>query len=168
MLYGVARAERTGTVLTDALQTNPENRTLLPRMAFTGFASRYRQPTLLEGFTDITTVHFRVSTHQPRGTGAIKTHANQVESSMALKSRGRYGASIGFSRRDLGGTDRVWVIPRRREKRVLTTLVHNEKRKDRTGGLQGWVRGRAYSSRTRWLRLFGNSRAKVGSHTAAT
>jgi hypothetical protein len=92
------KGRENGTVLTDALQTNPENRTLLPRMAFTGFASRYRQPTLLEGFTDITTVHFRVSTHQPRGTGAIKTHANQVESSMALKSRGKFGASIGFSR----------------------------------------------------------------------
>jgi hypothetical protein len=85
-------------VLTNALQTNPENRTMLPKMAFTGFASRYRQPTLLEGFTDITTVHFKVSTHQPRGAGAIKKRADQFESSMALKSRGRYGASIGFSR----------------------------------------------------------------------
>jgi bifunctional polynucleotide phosphatase/kinase len=70
-LRRVARAERTAQVLTDALQTNPENRTLLPRMAFTGFASRYRQPTLLEGFTDITTVHFRVSTHQPRGSRSV-------------------------------------------------------------------------------------------------
>jgi hypothetical protein len=68
---------------------------------------------------------------------------------------------LGLADETLGGTDRVWDIPRRREKRMLTTLVHHEKRKDRTDGLQGWVGGRAYSSRTRWLRLFGNSRANL-------
>lgn len=38
---------------------NPERRELLPKMAFTGFASRYREPTLKEGFQDITKVDFR-------------------------------------------------------------------------------------------------------------
>ncbi|KAJ9658113.1 DNA kinase/phosphatase Pnk1 [Coniosporium apollinis] len=37
---------------------NPEKRTMLPRLAFTGFASRYREPKLEEGFQDITKVDF--------------------------------------------------------------------------------------------------------------
>ncbi|GAB7361468.1 hypothetical protein MBLNU230_g1524t1 [Neophaeotheca triangularis] len=37
---------------------NPESRTMLPKMAFSGFASRYREPTLEEGFEDITVVDF--------------------------------------------------------------------------------------------------------------
>jgi hypothetical protein len=39
---------------------NPESRTMLPKMAFTGFASRYREPTADEGFDDITKVNFKV------------------------------------------------------------------------------------------------------------
>jgi hypothetical protein len=39
---------------------NPEARTMLPKMAFTGFASRYREPTADEGFEDITKVNFKV------------------------------------------------------------------------------------------------------------
>ncbi|KAF2742545.1 DNA kinase/phosphatase Pnk1 [Sporormia fimetaria CBS 119925] len=38
--------------------TNPEQRTMLPRMAFTGFASRYKEPNVSEGFQDITRVDF--------------------------------------------------------------------------------------------------------------
>ncbi len=44
-----------------ALQMNPEKRTLLPKVAFTGFASRYQEPKIEEGFQDITTVDFGVS-----------------------------------------------------------------------------------------------------------
>lgn len=32
---------------------------MLPRMAFTSFAARYREPKLEEGFDDITRVDFR-------------------------------------------------------------------------------------------------------------
>ncbi|KAF2872513.1 polynucleotide kinase 3 phosphatase-domain-containing protein [Massariosphaeria phaeospora] len=39
--------------------TNPEQRTILPKLAFTGFASRYREPKLSEGFQDIAKVDFR-------------------------------------------------------------------------------------------------------------
>ena len=39
---------------------NPEKRTLLPKMAFTGFAARYREPKVEEGFQDITKVDFKV------------------------------------------------------------------------------------------------------------
>ncbi|KAK5171281.1 DNA kinase/phosphatase Pnk1 [Saxophila tyrrhenica] len=39
-------------------QMNPEKRTMLPKMAFTGFASRYREPTAGEGFQDVTKVDF--------------------------------------------------------------------------------------------------------------
>ena len=37
---------------------NPEGRTVLPRLAFTGFASRFKEPKLTEGFQDITEVEF--------------------------------------------------------------------------------------------------------------
>ncbi|USW58317.1 Putative HAD-superfamily hydrolase,subfamily IIIA, polynucleotide kinase 3 phosphatase [Septoria linicola] len=37
---------------------NPEKRTMLPAMAFTGYTSRYRQPKSDEGFDDITQVDF--------------------------------------------------------------------------------------------------------------
>jgi hypothetical protein len=41
-------------------QMNPESRNMLPKQAFTGFASRYVPPTLDEGFVDITKVDFEV------------------------------------------------------------------------------------------------------------
>lgn len=37
---------------------NPEDRTILPKIAFTSFTSRYREPTLGEGFQDIIEVAF--------------------------------------------------------------------------------------------------------------
>jgi bifunctional polynucleotide phosphatase/kinase len=37
---------------------NPETREGLPKLAFTGFASRYRPPQVKEGFQDITEVDF--------------------------------------------------------------------------------------------------------------
>ena len=42
------------------LQMNPEKRVMLPKMAFTGFASRYREPKVEEGFQDIIKVNFKV------------------------------------------------------------------------------------------------------------
>ena len=39
---------------------NPENRSILPPMAFRSFASRYVKPALSEGFQDITDVEFMV------------------------------------------------------------------------------------------------------------
>ncbi|KAF2204780.1 PNK3P-domain-containing protein [Delitschia confertaspora ATCC 74209] len=44
--------------LNEGPETNPEKRTILPRLAFTGFASRYREPQLNEGFEDITKIDF--------------------------------------------------------------------------------------------------------------
>ncbi|KAJ3492443.1 hypothetical protein NLG97_g5387 [Lecanicillium saksenae] len=38
---------------------NPEDREVLPEIAFTGFQSRYKAPQLSEGFQDITEVDFR-------------------------------------------------------------------------------------------------------------
>lgn len=37
---------------------NPEDREVLPEMAFTGFASRYKAPQESEGFQDVTEVAF--------------------------------------------------------------------------------------------------------------
>ncbi|QIW97948.1 hypothetical protein AMS68_003466 [Peltaster fructicola] len=38
---------------------NPEDRKMLPKMAFSGFTSRYQAPSVAEGFTDITRVDFK-------------------------------------------------------------------------------------------------------------
>lgn len=43
------------------MQTNPEKRTLLPKVAFTGFQARFRPPSLAEGFQEIVKVDFNVS-----------------------------------------------------------------------------------------------------------
>ncbi|KAF2625610.1 PNK3P-domain-containing protein [Macroventuria anomochaeta] len=42
-------------------ETNPENRTMLPKLAFTSFASRYRAPKLEEGFKEIIKVDFELT-----------------------------------------------------------------------------------------------------------
>lgn len=39
---------------------NPEKRTILPHSAFAGFASRFKEPKMKEGFRDITKVEFQV------------------------------------------------------------------------------------------------------------
>ncbi|KAF3033731.1 hypothetical protein E8E11_003712 [Didymella keratinophila] len=50
-----------GRVNQDILKTtNPENRTMLPKLAFTSFASRFRAPKLEEGFKEIVTVDFEL------------------------------------------------------------------------------------------------------------
>ncbi|KAL2022175.1 hypothetical protein VTK56DRAFT_6004 [Thermocarpiscus australiensis] len=38
---------------------NPEARQALPKLAFTGFASRFKEPKVQEGFQDIVPVHFK-------------------------------------------------------------------------------------------------------------
>jgi bifunctional polynucleotide phosphatase/kinase len=50
-----------GFFLLTASQANPENRTMLPKLAFTSFASRYRAPKMEEGFGEIIEVDFEVS-----------------------------------------------------------------------------------------------------------
>ncbi|KAH8730048.1 polynucleotide kinase 3 phosphatase-domain-containing protein [Phaeosphaeriaceae sp. PMI808] len=65
-------------------KTNPENRTILPKVAFTGFASRYRKPELSEGFTEIIMTDFK---------GHIANRSGQ--SWWAQKTRRSYGAGIG-------------------------------------------------------------------------
>ncbi|KAI4807134.1 PNK3P-domain-containing protein [Aureobasidium sp. EXF-8845] len=53
-------------------QMNPESRTMLPKQAFTGFASRYIPPTLDEGFVDITKVDFEFSGTEDQKTAWSK------------------------------------------------------------------------------------------------
>lgn len=57
---------RTIDMFTNCYQTNPENRTILPKLAFTSFASRFRAPKLEEGFKEIVTVDFEVSVVRPQ------------------------------------------------------------------------------------------------------
>jgi hypothetical protein len=44
-------------------KTNPENRPILPKQAFTGFGSRFREPQIEEGFEEIIETDFQVRTH---------------------------------------------------------------------------------------------------------
>jgi hypothetical protein len=94
-------------------QMNPESRTMLPKMAFTGFTSRYREPTVDEGFDDITKVNFRVRfdarwdsiqsntpSFRPPPPPAVTCLQHRVltldtGSSMAPKRKKPNGASIG-------------------------------------------------------------------------
>jgi bifunctional polynucleotide phosphatase/kinase len=46
--------------MTDNGQMNPEGRQMLPGIAFRSFVQRYQEPTLAEGFSDITIVNFEV------------------------------------------------------------------------------------------------------------
>jgi hypothetical protein len=41
-------------------KVNPEKRTVLPRVAFTGYASRFNKPDVSEGFKDLTKIEFQV------------------------------------------------------------------------------------------------------------
>ena len=40
-------------------QLNPEARQALPRIAFSGFASRFKEPKTDEGFQEVVPVHFK-------------------------------------------------------------------------------------------------------------
>jgi hypothetical protein len=52
---------------------NPENRTILPGLAFKGFSSRYQQPVLSEGFQDITEVKFKVRFSRNNNNACLRT-----------------------------------------------------------------------------------------------
>ena len=39
---------------------NPENRSILPHLAFSSYASRFKKPSMTEGFDDIITLDFQV------------------------------------------------------------------------------------------------------------
>lgn len=50
---------------------NPESRASLPKLAFTGFKSRFKEPKAKEGFQDITEVEFKfLGTKDERGIWA--------------------------------------------------------------------------------------------------
>jgi bifunctional polynucleotide phosphatase/kinase len=52
-------------------QMNPESRAVLPKLAFNGFKSRFKEPKASEGFQDITEVEFRFrGTEEERGIWA--------------------------------------------------------------------------------------------------
>lgn len=45
---------------------NPEKRQILPHAAFSSYASRFQEPSLTEGFHDITKIDFQVYGSNPR------------------------------------------------------------------------------------------------------
>jgi bifunctional polynucleotide phosphatase/kinase len=57
----IAVAEHNAAVRASSIlaELNPESRQVLPKLAFTTFASRYRPPKLKEGFEDIVEVKFQ-------------------------------------------------------------------------------------------------------------
>jgi len=40
-------------------QLNPENRQSLPKLAFNSFVSRFKEPTIAEGFQEVIPIEFR-------------------------------------------------------------------------------------------------------------
>ncbi|KAL2753534.1 hypothetical protein ACRALDRAFT_2060715 [Sodiomyces alcalophilus JCM 7366] len=55
----LAVCEHNDTVRALSKTMNPESRTALPRIAFAGFKSRFKEPKIKEGFQDITEVEFK-------------------------------------------------------------------------------------------------------------
>ena len=74
---------------------NPENRSILPPVAFRSFVSRYVKPALSEGFQDITNVEFmaRNVLHFPYQPCLLRI---EFTSLMGRQSSGVFGASIGL------------------------------------------------------------------------
>ena len=87
---------------------NPELRTMLPKMAFGGFAARYREPNIEEGFEDITRVDFKVRVAL-NGT-SFDVLLTRNHSLRAQKSRKPFGVSTG-SREPWSVTSRVTTLP---------------------------------------------------------
>jgi hypothetical protein len=73
---------------------NPEKRTVLPSMAFRGFAARYKRPELNEGFQDITEVAFRVCLSHASNI-ITELIAHDACSSMDPKRNVKYGLGTG-------------------------------------------------------------------------
>ena len=72
---------------------NPEKRAMLPNMAFTGFAARYREPSAGEGFQDITKVDFKVCIGMRFESEEC---ADWLHSLRELRRRRGNGGSTGF------------------------------------------------------------------------
>jgi hypothetical protein len=79
--------------LSNPTQMNPENRSILPKLAFTSFSSRYQKPELTEGFQDITEVPFKV-----RFTAFPCIYSAEAipNSSRVARPNEKSGLNIGF------------------------------------------------------------------------
>lgn len=78
---------------------NPEARKMLPKLAFTSFASRFQEPTIKEGFEEVMTVDFAVGLLA--STLPMQHPANPTScwNSLMVRMRsGECGANIGFNK----------------------------------------------------------------------
>ena len=66
---------------------------MLPKVAFTGFAARYREPSADEGFQDVTKVDFKVCIGMQV---VFVENTDWFRSLKALRNRKRSGRSTGF------------------------------------------------------------------------
>lgn len=73
---------------------NPENRSILPHSAFAGFASRFKEPKVKEGFQDIVTVEFQVLLQLPLICGTAGSQGSCF-SSKVMTSSVEYGVNTG-------------------------------------------------------------------------
>ena len=153
-------------------QMNPESRTMLPKMAFTGFASRYREPTVDEGFDDIAKVNFKVRlvmscwrcvgmwhtlNPAPRLAAAVRgSQLTSIDSSMGPKRRGPNGASSGYR-------EKLQYVRKTKERKLGSEFprVHAEQlarqlnMPARLPCLRQESRTKAGEARLRWLVVFG-------------
>lgn len=71
--------KRLDLTLVVCLQMNPEGRSLVPKMAFSSFQSRFRTPSTEEGFEDIIRVDFKVrKRHRPGEQPALRKELTPV------------------------------------------------------------------------------------------
>jgi len=73
---------------------NPENRSILPHSAFAGFASRFKEPKVKEGFQDIVTIEFQVLLQLPLICGTAGSQGSCFSSKVTTSSV-EYGVNTG-------------------------------------------------------------------------
>ena len=67
----VCRHNATVRALNDPVLFNPEKREMLPGMAFTGYQSRFVEPSVEEGFADVVVIPFVVSSRMGNFVGFV-------------------------------------------------------------------------------------------------
>ncbi|KAL9108652.1 MAG: hypothetical protein Q9227_006598 [Pyrenula ochraceoflavens] len=130
--------------LTRKYQMNPEKRAILPPMAFRGFAARYQEPTVKEGFQDIIKVDFKVfitpfaqSRRLPHIKNISRTLTNLLAQNLDSQPTDHHMDSLRhllaqIRRHDDRGTERPktstqLVLEREKQRQALTSQKQDSK-----------------------------------------
>lgn len=69
---------------------------MLPKVAFTGFVARYREPKIEEGFQDVTKLDFKASNVRTHSCTTVYSVLTDFNSLKEPKNRRCSGESTGF------------------------------------------------------------------------